>query len=328
MILYPEVFWSFIPLLILLISAFFQYRKGKSLLVDLGGEWRREKTGQIYFIKSLIYWITILLFFIFSILAAAGISWKQVPVHDESKGLDVIFAVDISRSMLARDLEPDRLNRARELINSISSNLHGSRQGIVVFKGGGQVLIPLTDDRIVLESGINSLSPSLYTVPGSNLAMGLKSAIDAFSTGSPAEKAIVLISDGESLEGNAAAWARECYLKDISLFIAGAGTLQGSLIYDGKGGIITDSSGQAVVTKLNQQGLQDLIIDDSGHYYDLSDLKTAGAMLQDILSLTEKSGSEGIRFKDQMNFRVFLILAFISLILNLLSTQLRWSKWY
>jgi len=327
-ILYPEVFWLFLPLLILLVPAFFQYRKGKSLLAALGGAWRSEKTGQVYFLKSLLYWITILLFFAFSILAVAGLSWNKAPVRDEADGLDIIYAVDISRSMLARDIEPDRLERSSELINSISSNLNGARQGIVIFKGDGQVLVPLTDDSFVLESGINSLSPSLYTVPGSNIAKGIKAAMDAFAPGSPARKAIVLITDGESLEGNASAMARECYLNDISLFIAGAGTSGGSLIYDGDGEIIADSSGQAVVTKLNRQELQDLVIEGSGSYYDISDLKTAGLMIQDLLALSENSGAEGIRFTDQINYRVFLILALVCLILNLFSTNLRWSKWY
>jgi Ca-activated chloride channel family protein len=269
-----------------------------------------------------------LLFFVFSLLATAGISWNKEPVKDESSGLDIVYAVDVSRSMLAQDIHPDRLSRAGELIRSLTGNIPEGRNALVIFKGDGHILVPLTEDKIIIESAVNNLSPSLYTVQGSDIAKGLKKAMQAFPAGSPARKVILLITDGESLEGNPVAMARECFLNDITLFVAGTGTVQGSLLYDASGDVISDSSGKAVVSRLNQSILREMADSGAGKYYDLSDVKTPGLIIQDLNSLSEESGAEGIRLQDQMSFRIFLIIALLCLILNLIGTQLRWSKWY
>uniref|UniRef100_UPI0026187695 VWA domain-containing protein n=1 Tax=Oceanispirochaeta sp. TaxID=2035350 RepID=UPI0026187695 len=322
-VLFPKVFWLFLPLLLLLLPAFINFRIGRNLLIRLGGEWRQERIFHVYFVKTIFYWLTMLLFFSFSLLARAGLSWNQEPVKDESLGLDIVFALDISRSMLAQDLHPDRLTRAGELISSVTGNLSGGKNGIVIFKGDGYTMVPLTEDKIIMSSAVSSLSPSLYTVPGSDIAKGLRKAMEAFPQGSPARKVILLITDGESLEGNPVAMARECTLNDIALFVAGAGTVQGSLLYDASGEIISDSSGQAVVSRLNQNLLQEMADTASGRYYDLSDVKTPGNIIQDLSSLNENSGAEGIRFQNQLNFRFFLIIALFFLILNLSGSQLR-----
>ncbi|MBF9017828.1 MULTISPECIES: VWA domain-containing protein [unclassified Oceanispirochaeta] len=327
-IVYPEVFWLLIPVALLLLPAALNYRKGYILLLKLAGEWRKVKTTQVYMIKTLIYWMTIILFFVFSILALAGISWTKEAVRDDSTGLDIIFAVDISRSMLAADITADRLSRSGELISSLNSGFSRTRMGLVIFKGDGEVLVPLTDDRYIMETAVRSLSPSLYTVPGSDISRGITKAAGSFPEGSPAKKLIILITDGEALDGNAEDAARECYLQDISLFVVGAGTEEGSLIYNSDGSIVSDSLDQAVVTKLDRSHLSDIVESASGNYYDISDVKTAGMIIEDIKSLQEGSGAEGIRLQDQMNYRLFLFIALTFLVLNLASSRIRWSRWY
>ncbi|MDC7234524.1 MAG: VWA domain-containing protein [Spirochaetales bacterium] len=327
-VVYPEVFWLLIPVFLLLIPAVVNYRKGFSLLLKLAGEWRREKTSQAYLIKSLIYWFTMILFFVFSILALAGISWSKEAVRDDSEGLDIIFAVDISRSMTAGDVAPDRLGRAGELISSLSSGLKDARMGIVIFKGGGEVLLPLTEDRYSLEAAVSSLSPFLYTVPGSDISRGISRAVSSFPPGTPARKAVVLITDGEALEGNARTAARDLYLEDIKLLVVGAGTTEGSLIYNSDGTVIADAGGQPVVTKLDISHLLEIAESGGGLYYDISDVKTPGLIAEELRSLQEGRGSEGIRLQDQMNYRAFLLIALVCLVLNLAASRIRWSRWY
>lgn len=327
-IVYPEVFWLLIPVAFLIIPAVMNYRKGVTLLLRLAGSWREEKTAQAYIVKTLVYWLTILLFFVFSLFALAGISWTKEAVRDDSTGLDIIFAVDISRSMLAMDISPDRLTRSGELISSLSSALGGARMGLVIFKGEGEVMVPLTDDRFSLETAVSSLSPSLYTVPGSDISKGIMKAVSSFPKGSPAKKVLILITDGEALEGNAEAAARECYLQEINLLVVAAGTEEGSLIYNADNSVVSDSTGQAVITKLDKSRLMNIAKSGSGTYYDISDMKTPGLILESLKSLEEGSGAEGIRLQDRMNYRLFLLIAMAFLVLNLGSTRIRWSRWF
>ncbi len=327
-VVYPESFWLFIPLVLLIIPAYFNYRKGHRLLGKLAGQWRFDRISQIYLVRTLIYWSTVLLFFIFSILALAGISWTKEAVRDESDGLDIIFAVDISRSMLASDVSPDRLGRAGELISSITAGYPSGRFGLVVFKGEGEVIVPLTEDRIIMETAVNSLSPAMFTAPGTNLAKGINRALTAFPEGSPGKKMIILISDGEALSGNARTAARECSIQGIEFIVIGAGTAEGAMIYNADGSVVSDSEGQAVVTKLDLAELTGIAESASGRYYDLSDVKTPGLVLDDISSVLGGSGIEGMRLQNRTSYRGFLIAAMVFLVINLAASRIRWSRWY
>lgn len=325
-VLYPEAFWLFIPLLLLMVPAVVLYKRGRRILDRLAGGWRSMSAGQAFFIKTVVEWLTIVLFFLFAILSLAGISWTRTPVRDDSSGLDVIFAVDVSRSMIAEDVSPNRLGRSAELIHSLLGE--ADRSGIVIFKGEGRVLVPLTEDLIAVEDGVNHLSPSMYTVPGSDLSKGLSRALDAFPEGSPARKVIILLSDGESLEGNPAYIARECRLRNIALFAVGVGSDGGGMIPGSSGDPVQDESGQAVVTRMDREALMDIASAGDGRFYDLGDSGVPGQIIQDLQDLRGGTGAEGLRFDSIINYRIFLIIALCCLLLNLLAPRIRWSRWF
>ena len=327
-VVYPEVFWFLIPVCLLIVPAYFNFIKGRRLLGRFAGQWRFSRVSHIYLIRTLIYWSTILLFFTFSILAIAGISWSKEAVRDESEGMDIVFAVDVSRSMLATDVSPDRLARTGELISSIATGYDGGRFGLVVFKGDGEVIVPLTEDRILMETAVNSLSPSMYTSPGTNIAKGIEKAVSAIPQGSPAKKMIILITDGEALSGNARSAARECSLLGIELIVVGAGTPEGSMIYNSDGSVVSDQAGQAVVTRLETAELISIAESASGRYYDISDVKTSGLIFEDITSALGGSGIEGMRLRNRTSYRGFLAGALLFLVLNLSASRIRWSRWY
>ena len=327
-ILYPEAFWLLTIILLLLVPAVLNYRKGTKSLGVLAGLWRSSESRQIYFIKTLIYWVTIYLFLIFTVLALAGMSWGKTTAKDESSGFDLIVAVDVSRSMLADDIKPSRLSRSAESLASILNSFEGIRAGIVIFKGRGEILVPLTEDHIQLEAGLRSLSPDLYTIPGSDIEQGLLSAIEAFPAGSPGKQAILLVTDGESLQGEAGNAAREAYLREIPLFILGAGSTDGIILRDKNGDIIKDSGGQPVVSRLDEEILGNLADLSGGAYYNLSDPRSQGEITMSLHELTEGQGAEGIKYQDQYQFRIFIILALLSLAVNLFLGGIRWSKWF
>ncbi len=326
-ILYPEVFWFFIPLALLLVPAALHYQWGKDVLIALGGVWRKSVLYQTFLTKTFLYWITIFLAFSFLTIAVAEISWGRKAVIDNSEGLDIIFAMDISRSMLARDVVPDRLARGIELITTLAASLQG-RMGIVIFKGDGRVFIPLTKDRIALEQAVRSLSPSLYTQGGSNLEKGLQKAIDSFPPGGVAKKNIILITDGESLEGNPYEAVQRAHSLDINLFVVGVGTEEGSLLYDAQGALILQPSGEPVVSKQDRKLLEGLARRGGGQYYSLGDIQSPRTLIQSVEELGSSSMVAGVRFQKKNAYRLFLLLGIGFLALNILLMQIRWSQWY
>lgn len=327
-ILYPEVFWLLLVLFLLFIPAVLNYRKGRKTLSLLAGQWRNEESGQVYFIKTLIYWITIFLFFIFSIMALAGLSWGKTTVKDESSGLDLVIAVDISRSMLADDIAPNRLIRGAEGISYVLNSFESTRAALVIFKGEGSVLVPLTEDRILMASALRSLSPELYTVSGSDIELGIRSSLQAFPPGSPARKAILLVSDGETLNGSPREAAREAYLQEIPLFILGTGDPGGIVLHDESGSVIKDKNGQAVITRLEEGLLRELAELSGGSYFNLSDPRSLGELVSSIRELTAAQDKERIVSQDQKQYRIFVILALCLLVLNLSLSGIRWSRWF
>ena len=103
------------------------------------------------------------------ILSLSGLIWGKTTTKDESTGFDLVIAVDISRSMLADDLAPSRISRGGEGISYILNSFESIRAALVIFKGKGEIMVPLTEDPIQMEAAIRSLSPDLYSVPGSDL---------------------------------------------------------------------------------------------------------------------------------------------------------------
>ncbi len=327
-VLYPEVFWLLIPVALLSIPAFFNYLRGKRSLLRLGGLWRKDESQQVYFIKTLAYWISMVLFFLFAILALAGISWGKDSEKDDSLGVDLVMAADISRSMLADDLTPNRLSRASEGMSFILNSFESLRTALVVFKGKGEILVPLTEDSIQMETALQNLSPGMYTVPGSDIEMGLVSALEAFPPGSPGKKAVLLVSDGESLEGEPSKAAREAYLQGIPIFVLGVGTEEGIVLRDGDNEVVSDTNGQAVITRLNRQVLEDVADLSGGGYYSLADPRSLGELTADLEELIGLQEAEGILYRDHQQFRIFILLALLSLVLNLVAGGIRWSRWF
>ncbi len=327
-ILYPEVFWLLLPASLLLIPAFLNYRQGKTALLKLGGAWRHDESVQVYFVKTLVYWITFFLFLLFAVLGLAGISWGKGSVKDDSQGFDLVFAADVSRSMLADDLPPSRLSRAGEGMNFILNSFESIRCALVIFKGEGEILVPLTEDSIQMEAALQNLAPEMYSRSGSDLEEGLLSALGAFPPGSAAKKAVLLVSDGESLEGNPLDAAREAYLQGIPVFALGVGSEEGIVLRDRNNEVVSDLNGQPVVTRMDPDVLREVAELSGGEFFALSDPRSLGELtgaLRDVLGLQDE---EGIIYRDQQRFRLFIILSLVFLIMNLFSLGIRWSRWF
>ncbi|MCB0325592.1 MAG: VWA domain-containing protein, partial [Bdellovibrionales bacterium] len=198
-----------------------------------------------------------------------GFEWKE----GARQGVDIILALDVSQSMLAADLAPNRLTRAKREVVDLLNSLRGDRVGLVSFAGTAYVESPLTLDYGAFKVFLGSLRPELLPVPGTNIEGAIVESIRAFERGAPARgadgkvrsRALILITDGEDFEGNfdhAAELAEEA---SVQIYVYGIGTAEGAPI-PAENGYKRDKEGRVVISKLNEGALQQLAADTGGLY--------------------------------------------------------------
>lgn len=322
----PEAVYLLFILIPLLISAAIRYRSGSRQLLLLGGKWRKKKILDLYLVKFFFSTAMLVLFIIAVTLSLMGIVWGQKPVHEEKKGIDVAFVVDISRSMLAEDLYPSRIDKAVDLIRSTIKNLKGSRFSITVFKGTAVVAVPLTEDIVSIESFLNSIGPSMLSSKGTNPEIGLYLAVNSFPPGIGHNGAVVLITDGGELEGNLMRGADLAAAENIPVFTIGAGSEDGVPIILSDGSVVKDLSGNTVISSLDKTQLQKVSERTGGEYFDLSSPAVAVNLFDSVRAINDFSDRKGIRFRNIEHFRFFIILSLLFIFLHFFIRGVKWKK--
>lgn len=192
-----------------------------------------------------------------------GFQWQTV----ERRGVDLIVALDCSRSMLAQDIQPTRLDRAKREIVDLLHMLRGDRVGLVAFSGTAFLQCPLTVDYTAFDLFLDVLAPDYLPLGGSDLSAAVQTAVGAFETESPAEKAILLITDGEHTgRGDPEAAARQAEEAGIKLFCIGVGSTEGVPVPTGKGGFQKREDGQIVLSRLDEPLLTRMAVATGGTY--------------------------------------------------------------
>ena len=322
----PQALYLLLVLIPLFFFAVLRYRSGSRQLLRLGGQWRKKKILDLYMVNFFFSTAMLVLFIGAVTFSLMGIIWGQKPVHEEKKGIDIAFVIDISRSMLAEDIYPSRLDKAVDLVRTTMKNLKGSRFSITVFKGTAVVAVPLTEDVISIETFLESISPALLSSKGTNPEMGLAKAVNSFPPGIGHNGAIVLISDGDELEGNLMRGAELAASKNIPLFTVGAGTVEGVPIILKDGSVIRDLSGNTVISSLDRESLQRASERTGGQFFNLDSPSVSSNLNEEIRAINDFSDRKGIRFRNIEHFRFFVILALIFIILHFAIRGVKWKK--
>jgi len=222
------------------------------------------------------------------IIALARPQWGVVEeqVFDQSR--EVIIAVDLSRSMLAQDVKPSRLDRSKLLIQSLLDSLKGERVGLVLFAGTAFLQSPLSSDYEVLREFLPALNPDYLPEGGSNYKAMLETSIQAFGT-STADRYLIILSDGESTVDDWKSLTDSLKTKGVRVIGLGVGTAQGTFIPDEAGGFVKDERGAVVMSRLNSSTLQELAQVTGGAYTDAS----TWIDLPGLLSSTVEAGKKG-----------------------------------
>jgi len=324
----PRILWALAGLLPIMLIQLRAYFKGRRDLAVLGRHWDRDAVQTLFLVKWFFSVLTFDLFVTLSIFALSDVTWGERPVVEDREDLDVVVALDISRSMLADDVEPTRLSRSLAVIRSVSRELPAARFALVAFKGEAVMLLPLTEDLNALEAVLDGVSPQLVSTPGTDLERGLARAIDAFPAGTNAHRAILLISDGESLSGSptrAAITARSLGIPVLTII---AGTLDGSTLSAGDGSVITDDEGRPVISRATPAVLQGIAESTLSASVWLNDLEIVGVVVDNLLGHVERRETSGFRLVPVSRYPLFIGAALIALALSLAIRIIRWQDMF
>lgn len=195
-----------------------------------------------------------------------GFEWKEVT----RSGLDILIAIDTSKSMLAEDVKPNRLERSRLAVKDLIQKLHGDRIGLIAFAGSAFLQCPLTVDYSGFMLSLDDLNVNTLPKGGTSLSNAIETALDSYEGGKKKYKALVIITDGEDHEGNAAEWAERAKEQGIKISTIGIGTREGELIpvtdESGNRTFLKDRSGNVVKSRLDEKTLQDIALATGGSY--------------------------------------------------------------
>ncbi len=211
------------------------------------------------------------------VIALAGPRWGRTVEEVVVRSRNVMLAVDVSRSMLAQDVHPNRLGRAKADLIDLVDVLQGDRAGVVAFRGKAVLLCPMTTDRAYLRQTIDALEPESAPPGETSLADAIKKCLAAFELAQSDHNAIVLISDGEDLAGEAKQLAEEAGKRRIPIFTVGIGSVQGATIPDGTKTLLHD--GQVVKSQLTEETLRAIADASGGRYIPLATAGTARTTL-------------------------------------------------
>ena len=223
----------------------------------------------------------------FCIVALARPQWGLIEeqVFDQSR--EVLIAVDLSKSMLAQDVKPSRLDRSKLLITSLLDGLKGERVGLVLFAGTAFLQSPLSADYEILREFLPSLNPGYLPEGGTNYRALIETSIQAFGT-STADRYLIVLSDGEATDEDWKSLVDSMKQKGIRVIGLGVGTTQGSFIPDTGGGFMKDERGAVVLSRLNSSTLQELAQITGGAYADASSWVDLPALLQKTVEAGRK----------------------------------------
>ena len=263
-----------------------------------------------------------------SLLAAAwffftiGLARPQLGARlkeHQTQGAEVMLVLDVSNSMRAEDYSPNRLERSKLAISRLVDKLQGDRIGLVVFAGEAFVQLPITADYVSAKIFLKSIDTGSVPIQGTDLAEALMTAARSFSTQSERSRAIILITDGEDHEGEALEAARAIAEQGIRIYCIGVGSPQGKPIPQPGGGLMKDRDGEIVVSRLDEDILQEIAGIGGGKYVRAGTVEFGlNPIIEDIRTL-DKEQFNSVVFEDfDEQFMYFFAIALFFLILEML----------
>lgn len=254
--------------------------------------------------------------FVFGVLALANVQAGLETQKIQRKGIDVMLCLDLSNSMLATDIAPSRLERAKQWIGELIDRMPNNRIGLIVFAGHAYVSVPLTHDHAALKMNLADVNPEQMPTQGTSLHEALAMARARFNPQEARYKSIVVLSDGEDHDEDALEEIKACREAGLVVSTIGIGTPEGSRIPDPvNGGVKQDRDGNDIVSILNEALLSELAEAGNGSYLRLQE--SGPEKLAGVLNNTKKGVYDDIQTKEYKSYYTyFALLSLICLVLE------------
>ena len=328
----PEHLYALLALPLLALLFIVVRRKRKNKLLQLGDkilvEQLMKETSERKPLARMLLSLSAIGFLI--------IAWANPQIGSrleevKRQGVDVIIALDVSNSMKARDLQPNRLERAKQIISRLIDRLENDRIGLVVFAGQAYVQLPITTDYAAAKLFLNTIDTDLIPTQGTAIGAAIRLATESFTEKDKKHKVLIVITDGENHEDDAREATREAVATGVVIHTIGMGSPEGTPIPASRNGnaqdFLKDNDGNTVLTKLDEIGLEKIAAEGKGKYIHSTAGDDGLQVLLDQIGRMDKKAFGTKQYTDyEDRFQYFLAIALLLLLTDLVIGE-RKSPW-
>lgn len=309
----PEYLYILIFVPILIVFFIYNRKVGKKQLLKL---------GKLQFVKQMMpevsesrVWVKFILLVAALTMLVLAVARPQLGMRmrsERSYGIEVVVALDVSNSMLANDVSPTRMEKAKQIVTSLCNRLVDDKIALVVFAGNAFLQMPMSADNVSVGMFLDNINSGMIPMQGTSIAEALSVSSKSFSQQKDVKRAVVVITDGEDHEGGVDEVLDELKANGIKVFVMGVGSTEGSkLLINGE--YMLDSEGNEVVTRLNESMCKEIATKANGTYIHIDDSNAAQDKLVDDLNTLQKTQLESDMYGDY--YELFPWIALIALIL-------------
>ena len=317
---HPNALFLYILLLMVAVVYFVARSRRKKALSRYGNpELLSEMMPEVSTSRpALKFWLTFTaLCFMVLLLARPQFGTKMETVTRQ--GIETVIALDISNSMLAEDVAPNRLEKSKNIISKLVEGFADDKVGLIVFAGDAFIQLPITSDFISAKIFLESIDPGLIARQGTNIKAAIDMATRSFTPKEGVGKAIIIITDGENHEGGAMEAAKSAAEKGMMVYVMGVGSPEGAPIPVGSGEYRRDKKGNVIVTRLNEQMCQEIAAAGNGTYIRIDNTNNAQRILQKEIDKLAKADIETTTYSEyDEQFAVMAWIAFVLLLIEML----------
>jgi Ca-activated chloride channel family protein len=327
---HSEYLWALVLLLVLQLAFIgVSWWKRRSIR-KLGDPVLVEKlflgySRQLFVFKFLLLFLA----FFFGVVGLANLQKGSRMEKITRKGVDVVIALDVSKSMLAGDVKPDRLTRAKQLISKLTDKLDNDRVGLVVFAGNAYLQMPLTIDYSATKMYLGTVTPDMIPTQGTAIGQAIQVSDEAFNKKERKHKSLIIISDGEDQQEGAIQKAKVAFETGVVINTIGIGSVSGSPLPDPETGAYKkDREGNTVVSKLNENALRAIASAGKGVYVHLDNNteEVVNTLVNKIDSMEQKEFGENIFTDYNSFFQYFLVISLILLVVEFFIPEVKHLK--
>jgi len=314
-----EILWLLVTIPVFAVAYWVYTKRKRRQLAEFGdAELMEQLMPNASKIRPTVKFTILMVALTLLIFAAARPQFGQSERTEKRQGIEAIVALDISNSMLAEDVAPNRLERAKQMLSKLMDNMVNDKVGLVVFAGDAFIQLPITCDYVSAKMFLNSIKPDLIKTQGTAIGAALSTSIRCFGEQSDASRAIILITDGENHEDDAVAVAKRAKEEGIQVLVVGIGKPEGSPIpLPGTNNYRKDRQGNVVVSRLNEDMCREIAQAGGGIYVRCDNTNTATKAIQKELDKLATQEIETQVFTDyNEQFQSFALIALLLLVID------------